>query len=145
MSLTYLDNTEYMIFLCSSSMIDTALCRVFSSEKLSVNQWPILHRWFPCAMLAHIDQDDMNHFPVQSFLWTVGQHCAYKNSVHCCLRVSRQCQIGKNTVNIVLIFLWQHCTSKNPRQCSHWGSRQQFTGKNPAQCCLSSLGTTLHR
>ena len=30
-------------------------------------------------------------------------------------------------------------------QCCSRGSRQHCTGKNPVQCCLNTLGTTLHK
>ena len=46
---------------------------------------------------------------------------------------------------IVLILLGKHCTAENPMQCCPRGSRQLCIRTNAAQCCLNTLGITLHR
>ena len=42
----------------------------------------------------------------------------------------------KILLNVVLILLGQPCTGKKP---------YAILSKNPVQCCLNTLGTTLHR
>ena len=48
-------------------------------------------------------------------------------------------------LNVVLIPLEKHCTGKKFVQCYPRVSRQHCTGKSPAQSCLNTTGTTLHR
>ena len=43
------------------------------------------------------------------------------------------------------ILLGQYCTDKNPLQYCLRDSKQHCTGKSLGQCCLNTLGTTLHR
>ena len=115
------------------------------------------------VVLILLGQHCTGKYFVQCYPRGSRQHCTGKYPGQCCSRVSRQHCTGKKPLrcylnsscdniaqvkilcnivhkvpdniaqekilfNVVFILLWQHCT-----------------GKNPVQCCLNTLGTTLHR
>ena len=86
---------------------------------------------------------------MQCYHWGSRQHCSEKKSC-------------------AMLFLDQHCSEDilctvvfeaqrtsyvlsslrlrgHPMYCRLWGSRQHCTRKKPVQCCLNTLGITLHR
>ena len=52
-------NIAQVIFWCN---VVSDILGQHMKERLPVNHGPTLHRQFPCAMLAHIDQDNNGSF-----------------------------------------------------------------------------------
>ena len=100
--------------------------------------------------LCNVVQEASDNIAQEKIVFNVvlillGQHCTGKKVVQCCPRGFRQHAQEKNLFNVVLILLGQHCTAKIHVQCCPRGFRQHCTGTKSVQCCLSTLGTTLHR
>ena len=76
----------------------------------------------------------------------MGQHCTGQNPMQCCPGGSRQhCKKKKKILcNFALTLFGQHCTGQNSMQCCPKDSRKHCIRKNPVQCCLITLGATLH-
>ena len=108
-------------------------------------------------------QHCIGYFSVKACLCTLGQHCT--SNLQCCAMLHQMyldnIDWATFLCNVVPAWSIQHCTGyflhkscilAIGQHCtvslSNVGpdrSRQHCTGKNHLQCCLNTLGTTLHR
>ena len=124
------------------------IARIFSCTMLCEASGTTLHRICSCLLSEALRTTLYRAFYLCNVVLAVlRQHCTWFFS---CLMLFGASRALLHKVSSVQYYpqniSWGNIAQEKLYVCCPWGSRQRcIKRKNPLQCCLNTLGTTLHR